>query len=208
MYHSVLSNVITPICTLYIWHTDKASRTVNWCRLFFHSDTVTPSEAKHLHTQKRIHKRCVCREPLVICPVGLSLSCQDKACSLLAAMPSAHWRSAFLFKQTRGSVIYFLHRSWHEHTEVYSHDPSKCAGITHTGHRRNISLSLSRSLSLSLSLAQCRKKSNQVQGSPRSLCSQCFTLCGAPLVTSIILTHKAKLLEQTCIMRCRKTQGM
>lgn len=107
--------------------------------------TFTHAEDKH------IHKRCVCHEPLVICPDGLSLSCQDKACCPLMVMPSARWRIVFLFKQTRGSVIHFLHRSWHEHAEVYSHDPPRSSSsvqVSHSGHRRNISLSLSLSCSV------------------------------------------------------------
>lgn len=154
---------------------------------------------------KHIHKRCACHEPLVICPDGPSLLCQDKAHCPLMVMPSARWRIVFLFKQTRGSIIHFLHRSWHEHTEVYSHDPPEALPVCryHTG-----TISLLLAPSHCPSLAQCKKKSNQVQDSPRSLCSHCFALYGAPLVTSIILAYKAKLLEQTCIMRRQKnTQG-
>lgn len=74
--------------------------------------------------------------------------------------------------------------------------------ISLTRQRHNISLSLLRSHRLSL--AQCKTKSNQVRGCPRSLSYKYFDLCRVPLVTSIIVTHKTKLLAQTCIMRRQK----
>lgn len=111
----------------------------------------------------------------MICPVGLSLSCQDKARCPLTVMPSAHWCSVFLFKQTRGGVIHFLHRSRHEHTEVYSHDPSEpcqCAGITRTRHAEYLpSYFLDLSVSFLLSAEGNKIKSGPVPGAfvPSSL---------------------------------------
>lgn len=48
------------------------------------------------------------------------LCCVRMKFALLSQLWHVHTGAVFRFKQTIGSVIYFLHRSWHEHTEVYS----------------------------------------------------------------------------------------
>lgn len=163
------------------------------------NDTVVPSETKHLHTQKTSlsikdvfamnrwwygHSASACHVCMKL--AVLSRSCQD-----------THLCPEFLLKQTRGSVIHFLHRSWHEHTEVYSHDPSKpSSGRGYRTHDTGIispSYFLHLAVSLSVSVGRNKIKCGAVPGA--------FVLCCAPLVTSIRLTHKDKLLEQTHIMR-------
>lgn len=149
-----------------------------------------------------IHKRCVCCESLVICPVCHSHSCQDAACHPLAVMLSA----LSLFGQRRRSTIHLLYWSWHERTEVYSQSLQvlHCATIT----RDMAMVSPPHFPNLTGCYLLCvegnKIKSKAVPGAfvPSSL------LHCAPLVTLILRTYRDKLLEQTCIMRGqRNTQG-
>lgn len=159
------------------------------------------SETKHLHMQKTSTsiKRCVCREALVQCPVGLSLSCQDKARCPLTVKPSAHWCSVFLFKQ-RKSNPFSTQELTRAHWGLQSWSPQAIPARQASLERRRHDISLAHFWS-SPSLCCSGLEEIKSRAVPGAVGPSAVPYVAPHFVSSIIVAQKAKLLQQTCIMR-------